>query len=268
MNAGVLQLREPAPVARTAWALTGFSAMMLVVFLAAAFIDIRTLEGASIWIKPAKFALSFVVLFATLAPVIERLSPAVRESLMLRITMVALVISTWFELLYIGAQAGRGLTSHFNVGSPIAAAMYTLMGIGAVTLVIGIAIVGWQVGRDDGVRMKPQLRASVQYGFLISAITTFVIAGYLSSQPGHFVGVPTVGAPVVPFFGWSAQVGDLRPAHFIALHAMQALPLFGLWLDKTGVRSFAPMKIAALIYTLACAAAFVQALMGQPLIRL
>jgi hypothetical protein len=158
--------------------------------------------------------------------------------------------------------------SHFNVGSPIAVTMYTLMGIGAVTLVIGIAIVGWQVGRDDAVRMKPQLRAGVQYGFLVSAITTFIIAGYLSSQPGHFIGVPTVDAPVIPFMGWSAQVGDLRPAHFIALHAMQALPLFGLWLDRTGARSFVPMKIAALVYILVCATAFVQALMGQPLISL
>ncbi len=268
MSVEFVQLRAPVLVARTAWALTGFSAMMLVVFLTAAAIDVRTLEEASIWIKPAKFALSFIVLFATLAPVIERLSPAIRENLMLRITMVGLVISTWFELLYIGAQAGRGLTSHFNVGSPMAAAMYTLMGIGAVTLVIGIAIVGWQVGRDDGVRMKPQLRAGVHYGFLVSAITTFVIAGYLSSQPGHFIGVPTIGAPVIPFVGWSAEVGDLRPAHFIALHAMQALPLFGLWLDRRGTRSFAPMKIAALIYVLVCAVVFVQALMGQPLIRL
>jgi len=31
------------------------------------FVDTRTIEGVAVWMKPLKFALSFVVLFATIA---------------------------------------------------------------------------------------------------------------------------------------------------------------------------------------------------------
>jgi hypothetical protein len=270
MNAYALHHQNVQVVtnARTAWALVGFSAMMLVVFLAAAMLDTRTLEGVSVWTKPAKFAISFIVLFATLALALERLSPSVKERSLLRWTLAALVVATWFELFYIGAQAGRGLTSHFNVATPFEAKMYALMGVGSVTLVAGIAIIGWQVGRDGGVRMGPQLRSGVHIGFWVSAVATLIIAGYMSGQPGHFIGTPPANAAVIPFTGWSAAVGDLRPAHFLALHAMQLLPLLGIWLDRKQVESTKPMRIAAIVYVMLCAALFVQALMGLPVIRL
>ena len=68
---------------------------------------------------------------------------------------------------------------------------------------------------------------------------TLVTAGALSSNGGHFVGVPGAGAGTVPLFGWSTSVGDLRPAHFLALHAMQALPLLGWLADRSGWRRVA-----------------------------
>ena len=67
--------------------------------------------------------------------------------------------------------------------------------------------------------------------------------------------------------GWSASVGDLRPAHFVSLHAMQALPLLGVWTDRQG-KGAGLVKIAAVVYAAITLALFVQALMGSPLIRL
>jgi hypothetical protein len=67
--------------------------------------------------------------------------------------------------------------------------------------------------------------------------------------------------------GWSGVVGDIRPAHFLALHAMQALPLVGLWFDRRGI-AVGHMRWVALAYLAVTTAVFVQALAGLPLIRL
>lgn len=271
-RAGAPQVHTAAPAAvsapRTLWALTGFSAALLLGFAAAALLDARTLEGANVWLKPTKFALSFVVLYLSLALVVERLSAPVRESLALRATLAVMAVATWAELAYIGGQAGRGAASHFNVGTPLAAALYGLMGLGAVSLVVGIGIIGVLAGRDAASMLGPGMRAGVRLGFVLSAVLTLLTAGYLSSQAGHYVGTPTPDAATLPLFGWSAQVGDLRPAHFMALHAMQVLPLIGLWLDRRARPARTPLRIAAAFYAIVTAALFVQALMGWPLWRL
>jgi hypothetical protein len=46
------------------------------------------------------------------------------------------------------------------------------------------------------------------------------MSGGISSR---FVGIHPKGAPILPVFGWSGVTGDLRLAHFVSLHAMQAL---------------------------------------------
>jgi hypothetical protein len=73
---------------------------------------------------------------------------------------------------------------------------------------------------------------------------------------------------VIPGLGWSGEVGDLRPAHFLALHAMQALPLLGWWLDRRGQPGTRVLWVVAAVYALATAAVFGQALAGWPLVRL
>jgi hypothetical protein len=89
----------------------------------------------------------------------------------------------------------------------------------------------------------------------------------LSSNGGHFVGVPGAGAGTLPVFGWSTAVGDLRPAHFLALHAMQAIPLLGWLADRRGWRT-AVVGASALGYGVLTLAVFAQALAGRPLIAL
>jgi hypothetical protein len=82
------------------------------------------------------------------------------------------------------------------------------------------------------------------------------------------VGVPSAGAAEIPLLGWSGQVGDLRPAHFLALHAMQVLPLLGWWLDRRGQPARKTVWTVAAVYAALTLAVFVQALMGLPLVRL
>ncbi|MFM7344942.1 MAG: hypothetical protein ACKO1J_06200, partial [Tagaea sp.] len=69
----------------------------------------------------------------------------------------------------------------------------------------------------------------------------------------------------LPFLGWSREVGDLRPAHFLALHAMQVLPAAGYALDRLGADARF-VWIGAISYALLTASVFTQALQGVPLI--
>lgn len=250
----------------TLWALTGFSLALLLGFAAVGPLDACTLDGRIVWLKPAKFALSFVVLFATMALVVERLSAAVRDCRTMRGVLAVMTIATAGEMAYIAAQAGRGVHSHFSVQTPFTALMYTLMGIGAVALVLCIGAVGVLAWRDRAARFGPALRLGVGLGFVLSAVLTFVIAGYLGGNGSHFVGTPSPGAAAVPWLGWSLEVGDLRPAHFLTLHAMQALPLLRLWLDRRGGGAPRWMWAAAAACAGLTVAVFGQALMGLPLL--
>ena len=108
-------------------------------------------------------------------------------------------------------------------------------------------------------------REGIWWGALTSFVLTLVVAGFMSNGTGHLVGQPGDPDSVLPFFGWSTEVGDLRPAHFLSLHALQALPLLGLWADRTG-RSATLLRPAALLWAAATLAVFAQALMGLPLI--
>ena len=64
------------------------------------------------------------------------------------------------------------------------------------------------------------------------------------------------------------EVGDLRPAHFLALHAMQVLPLVGWWIDRRGGASLRALHSSAAAWALLTVAVFAQALAGLPLLRL
>ena len=247
--------------------LTAVALAFLAMALIWAGFDNRLIEGAAVWAKPLKFAISFVVLFATMALVEPYFSPSWRNSRMFAAIAVAMSAAMLLEMLYMISQAAQGQTSHFNFATPFTALMYSLMGVGAVTLVMGVGLMGWAALRDKAASFGPGVRAGVAWGFILSFVLTMITAGTMSNMAGHYIGTPAPGAAVFPLMGWSASVGDLRPAHFVSLHAMQALPLLGVWVDRRG-KNAGLVKIAAVVYAGITLALFAQALMGLPVIRL
>jgi len=84
----------------------------------------------------------------------------------------------------------------------------------------------------------------------------------MSQQPGHAVG--TIGGHA-PLFGWNRSGGDLRVSHFFAIHAMQLVPLAGLFAASLAPRLRIPaVLLAAVLVTAASVASFLQALAGEP----
>jgi hypothetical protein len=72
---------------------------------------------------------------------------------------------------------------------------------------------------------------------------------------------------------WSVIGGDLRIAHFIAIHAIQIVPLFAYILSQMApVLPVRHRRIAAgavaLAVSIAVGATFVQAALGHPLLSL
>lgn len=225
-------------------------------------IDPRLLDGVSVWTKPFKFLLSLGVYLGTLAWFYGLLPGEVRRSPGGRWLAWVAVVTATFEVAYISLQAARGEASHFNTATPFTAAMYSLMGVGAVTLSACSPWLAVLVARHnrDGV-----YRQSVILGLWLTFLLGAVGGMYMGSQTGHWVGGTASDAGGLPLFGWSRDGGDLRVAHFLGIHAMQILPLAG-WLlrERRGARM--AMLGTTLLFMVATAGLFAQAVLGRPLL--
>jgi len=250
--------------------LTIVALVLFILTLVWAAFDTRTIDGVAVWAKPAKFALSFVVLFATIEMVRVRLSERVQNGWALFLTGLTMSAAFLSEMAYIIYQAARAEASHFNYSTPFNEFMYTVvMAAGAVLLVAGIAVIGWLVKRDSEAHLSVAVRESIWLGFLASFVLTMIVAGYMSGTGSRFVGVHPEGAPTVPFLGWSGVVGDLRPAHFLSLHAMQILPIFALLWERFNHPNAVPaVRGVAVLYSVATLTLFALALMEIPVIPL
>jgi len=234
--------------------------ILFVVLHLGTFIDERLFHGVSVWDKPAKFFLSLALHMATLAWGLSLLPAADRRSALVVGASRIFVAAAIFEVAYITFQAARGEASHFNTATTITTVMYSLMGVGAVTLAVVTAFLGWRILRRGS---ASTLTLATGLGFVLGGIFAVAFGGYMSSQDGHWVGGIATDASGLPFFGWSTSGGDLRVAHFFGLHIMQALPLAGYLLRY---RSAGFVWGAAALWTLLTIAVFVQALMGMPLL--
>jgi hypothetical protein len=232
-------------------------------------LDARTINGVSVWLKPWKFQVSLVVHLLTLAWVAALMTPSPKLTRQLRWMSVVAVVAGLFEIVYIGWRASRGEASHFNVGSPFAGAMYSLMGIGAVSLTACAGWLGWRVLRKDQTALPRVLQVSVGWGLIIGCVLGTLSGAYVSAKTGHWVGGTSSDANTLPIVKWSMDGGDLRVAHFFGLHAMQILPLVGWALHRT-VASPAHAQRGwwgiALVYAAFTGFTFWQAVAGRPFV--
>lgn len=214
--------------------LTLFAALLLALLLPmalAAGLDDRLLRGANVWVKPMKFALSIALLALTSAWLIGHLRAEHRRGRAVDRIVWLLIGTGSFELGYITLQAALGQGSHYNVGDPLHGILYSLMGLGALGLTATQPMLAWQLRRNAETSRAPAYRLAVQLGLWLTFVFGAGVGGVLSSlQP------PDASAAAVPVFGWSLAGGDLRPAHFIGIHAGQLLPLAGWAIAAGGMR--------------------------------
>lgn len=95
--------------------LVSMMAVLAVVAVVGILVDPRVLTGAPIWLKPFKFAVSFVLYGATLAWMLSLLP---RRSRAVERAVVVIVAVAVVENAVIVGQVVRGQTSHFNDSTP------------------------------------------------------------------------------------------------------------------------------------------------------
>jgi hypothetical protein len=231
-------------------------------------LDGRTLNGISVWVKPLKFQASVGLYLLTLAWFVGVLPERVRRGRAVLVLVSVALATSAFEIGYITFQAGRGLASHYNVGDPFHATMYTLMGIGAVTLTAVSPALAFLLARHRPPAWSPAFWLSVVLGLVLTFVLGAGAGGVLSSGDGHWIGGLRTDAGGVPVFGWSRTGGDLRVAHFLGIHAMQVLPLIGFAAGRLMRERGAAITVwgATAAYCAATVLVFVQALRGIPLL--
>jgi hypothetical protein len=222
-------------------------------------VDPRLFQGASVWAKPAKFSLSLTIHLLTVTAALLLLPEQVRRGFGVRAAAAVITAMSVFELAYISLRAARGEASHFNKASELAALLYAAMGTAAVLIMLATAVIGVIVLRHGQASLISRTTGG---SFIIAAVATIWTGLAIGSMGAHWIGGDQTDATGLPFLGWSTTGGDLRPAHFLGLHAMQILPAVAL----AGSRGL------VIVAGLACAAGFVMAtwmaFSGQPLVAL
>ena len=265
--------------------LTWSVAVSLILFAATmvlSIFDSRLVTGAPAWIKPMKFAISITLYTGTLAWLLSYVEGHPRL-----VRWIGGLTALGFLVEYVGifVQAARGVRSHFNVGTAFDSAIFSLMGTFVMVIWVMNILTAVLLTRQK-MDNRPFAWA-LRLGLVVTAVGA--VLGFLMTRPtpdqlsamqsgemmsvvgAHSVGVED-GGPGLPFVGWSTEGGDIRPAHFVGLHALQLIPLLGIFINRrfsqrlSDGRRTALVAIGGLGYLGFVLLLLWQALRAQPLV--
>jgi hypothetical protein len=247
------------------WSGLGFFVLFLVLGIISVF-DSTQILGINRWIKPMKFAVSIGMFLWTLAVYLHFLRGYEVPSRLIAWGVTAMMVG---EMVLIILQAARKTTSHFNIAAPFDSAVFAAMGLMIAFSTLLIFFLTFLYFRADFA-----LPAAIVWGLrlgLIIFLLGSIEGGYMSGQLKHTVGAMDGGAGL-PFVNWSVTAGDLRVAHFVGLHALQAIPLAALFFElmQNKIPFASPQVLTfvfAAVYFGAFSFVFVQALMQKPVMK-
>lgn len=244
-------------------------------------LDGRILQGASVWAKPFKFAVSLAVYSATLSWLVS-LPHRGRRWTSGVVTVIAGIM--FVEVGLIAVQAGRGMFTHYN-SSDDPLNQFVQMTFGTAIPAMFLANVALALVLSFQRFARLDVRWAVRGGLYLAILG--MASGYLmvgTRKPvtavdaegrevelvaGHSVGVPD-GGPGMPITGWSTTGGDLRVPHFVGMHGLQVMILLALGLAALGVAERVRTRlvvVAGLGYGGLFALLVWQALRGEPLVH-
>ncbi len=222
--------------------------------------DSTQILGINRWIKPMKFFISIAIFVWTVAVYLNFLKGYAKSSRLISWGIIAIF---FVEMFVIILQSARGTTSHFNIKTLLDAMLFAIMGLAIFLNTLLAAYLLYLYFKAE-IDLPKAIVWGMRLGLILFLASSFEGA-YMSAQVGHAVGVAD-GGKGLPLVNWSTEGGDLRVAHFIGMHAFQAVPFFAYTLEKYNVKSATLWTfVFAAIYFAVFTAIFVQALLGRPL---
>jgi hypothetical protein len=207
---------------------------LLVASLVAMPFDERKILGLNPWVKPVKFDVSVILFLVTVAVLMKALGDAPEWSAM-RVWMgwgfgMAMIV----EDTVIALQSARGVRSHMNFDTGMDAGLFGTMGVAILvsTLLSLWLLVAWC--RTDAGLAQAEVWG-IRLGLLM-LLAASIEGVRMVGHGSHTVGAAD-GGPGLAFVNWSTGHGDLRVAHFFALHALQIFPVVGMVLARLPVKS-------------------------------
>ncbi len=231
-------------LSRALTVLTIACAAIAVFALMGVFADPRQVLGQPVWAKTTKFSISIALYGASMLWILGLLKDRAPRAVRIVSNGVAAILG--LEMILLITQAIRGRAMHFNIATPLDTALWSIMGVG-IMVFWGFALVAAVLMLRQNIGSRSftwSLRLGLivvligfAQGFLMTGPNSLQLTALQSGQKLDLVGAHTVnaiqdGGPGIPFLGWSTNHGDLRVGHFIGIHAIQLIPLLGLFLMR------------------------------------
>lgn len=213
------------------------------------------LLGVNRWLKPFKFYASVGIMVLTMGWLLYYL----RSAKKIKLYSWLIFISMFFENGLIITQAARNTTSHFNITSSLNGIIFQAMGFFIVVFTVTIILVCVSFFKQKQFSIPDAYVWGIRLGILFFLFFSLE-GGMMLGLMKHTVGGPDGGAGL-PMVNWSTQYGDLRIAHFVGIHSLQVLPLFGYYISKTKTQTI----LFSTVYFLVASGLFLQAMNGIPL---
>jgi hypothetical protein len=234
----------------------------LVVALIMYGVDPTEIKGINAWIKPMKFAISVAVYAWTFAWLLEYISATGKRNFI----SWGIIACMTVENVLIYFQAFRGTTSHYNVQTAFDGIIFSTMGmfITINTLLVLYTII---LFFSKNVALDPALLWAWRAGLVLFFLAG-ISGGLMVGRLAHSVGVAD-GGPGLPLLNWSTVAGDIRVAHFITLHGLQAIPIaayFFISFARGNAKLF--VTLFAIAYAGICIWLHWQAINGIPFISI
>jgi hypothetical protein len=238
-------------------------------FATLSYFDPGMLHSASPWFKPIKFAVSFATFVWTVSLFLLRLRISARLLHWVRVTMTA---SITIEMLCLAVQAWRSTTLALANGPTDWLIQQMTTAMVSVNTAILIGLLALFCLKRERIRIADGAMILAVRLSIIIFLFGNAVGGYMLARGSHTVGASD-GGPGLPFLNWSTIAGDLRIAHFIAIHAIQIVPLFAwiVW-QMTPRPALKHRRVAvyamAVLVSLLVSGTFLQAMLAHPVIAL
>lgn len=202
-------------------------------------LDHRLIAGEYAWIKPCKFGLSIATYAASLLwlanyvgiykPIFDRFARFAFWGAFVELTSLAVQAS--------GLLAFSNASAHGASVMEQWPALFLMIAIKVAIMPVALMMPITLVVLCKQRNLPQVIGASLRWAVFIA--TLGMIPGLIMVMPGahHLATIQhghtalhTAGAHfgVSPWLGWSTIGGDLRPAHFFGLHALQFMPLVAM----------------------------------------